>query len=459
MVTIRIIYKPLFYQICMKTIAKLGAIAGFLLAGATATHATGLAEETIPYTPEPTSIESAQDNQEKYTLSPDTILHSFDYRSPIEIREMLGRDDEYRTFQFLANKTIRMVDHTNDSDNPYIYELCPTNGSWEYLVGPNSRELMNPLFNSTVTNELMEALIQSREDAAYQIAQNSELEEMNRNSLEQIALMETELKENEENTREDLYQYSLQIARLQKVIEGYFNNSQPQQDIEKDKSLISESQTETSSEKIGRDINPFFEPFNPIFIHQEQPTLDEQYPRTAPTLDEFKLNRHRTALTLDVLAGNNTIYGGLGVSINPSSSIPFGFTASALAGGVGDIVLEEITTEPSPYGIYGHGIREQQGKSLFGGALEVSFGGPSFYVSVGGELTYSSWIEKVTEEICKNGEVLVSNQNFTPNSEISGRIRAGLEFITKSGVGFGGLISIDPQTGEVSIGGRISYGK
>ncbi len=213
MITIRKIYKSLFYQKFMRhKLAKIGAGLALLVAGPTTAHATGLAEETIPYTPEPTSIEYAQDNQEQYPLPSDTIITSFDYISPI-------RDGQPRTFQLLRDGTVNM----RGSNYNFV---MGQNSQWFYDVDNSGDvtpvdEPMRAEYNSTFTTEMINALIRTKEELAYQIYQNTEFAQTYKNSLEDLALMEARLKQNEENTQEDIHQYSLQIAKLQDSINNY----------------------------------------------------------------------------------------------------------------------------------------------------------------------------------------------------------------------------------------------
>lgn len=121
-------------------------------------------------------------------------------------------------------------------------------------------------------------------------------------------------------------------------------------------------------------------------------------------------------------------------------------------------LLEEITTEPSATGIYGHGTITQEDMKIYGLALDFKAGANGFYSSVGTGLAWMNSTDKTVEELKRGEDVLVSNDSYASESVFSPEFRVGLGYTcNKSGLGFGLTGAVNTQ-GRVSIGGRISYG-
>ncbi len=347
--------------------------------------------------------------------NPNGIVTSFDYTSP-------SRDGKPRTFDLLNDGTAKM----RDSD--YKFVLDEKTGRWFYDVdNSNTRtpgdEGMDLKYNGKFTAVIRDALIQAKDNLALQALQSTELSKRNKGLLETIALMEGRLKASEDNATD----YMNQLSILQDKLNEY------------DKPTIQDE------------------------VLQVEPTLKGDYQLPAgEKLPEPKIRdpyQPRLAFNIGGFGGKG--FGGLEIGASWEPSAFFGITGSILAGLYADNVLEDITTEPSPTGRYGHGITEEQGKRMLGGALDFSFGTERVKILLGVAMHYTDWIKKNTAEILgADGEIRYSNTEFIPQFQLSGAARVGLEFISKSKiVGSRTMLSVNPKKDEISIVQGLSFRK
>jgi hypothetical protein len=519
MITIRKIYKSLFYQKFMRH--KLAKIGTLLVAGATAAHATGLSEETIPYTPEPTCIECVQDTSSQEQTVDQNYWTADGILTTPSIVE-LSRDRNYNIDELISGGNVTSI----TSPDPLNF----LNGKLNFLINSErAREFY--------TEEARQRMIRTYQDLLNKVGsinanERGQARELSRESLERAVqdgfLTKTEF----ETILSGVYVIdkkgwdpivgNYDAPMLVYLPEISAQRIGPETEVirREPSALIDDSEYNGRNKVKGLNAKTVLpnedlqeEPQTPRHHHypieelQEQVTPDQIAREPSAMIDDqiqgqYELRRQiridtraarrieresrraerqaasqepeqlvsteeqevstlgRFGITADVLANREEIYGAVGVSMDPASLQSAGLGASLILGrGYGQpILLQEITTEPSPYGVYGHATTHKENTKSIGGALDLLIGTPNFHLLFGGQLTHTSYLEKNTAEtIGPDGEVRRSNQNYIPQTEVSFDFRAGLEAVLKNRIGIRGIVTVNPQNRQTSFGLGASF--
>ncbi len=435
----------------------------------------------------PSALAIAEGIEEKLYESPKEVIN-FDYHSKV-------RDDTNK-FVLRSNGTVTMY----DSNFNYIMN---SKGDW-FHDADNSKDVsrgdgrMLPEFDATITNAFKQGLIEAKEELGRNYAENEKL-------LEKIALAEGKLSKTENNVTD----YMNEIQKLKIELRGYQTPSDEKEfpyasgngerfhskivskkedhDIVNGNTTIINEGYVTPTDTCNREEVADKEIVIQKLVDEEEPVaklIDKQILVVEEKLPEPPINEDilkimvekyglpesevqepvkpdynsRLAFVTEGFGGKGFGVGGIGTSWEPSAN--FGLTGTIL-GGLAKDNTSEITTDPSPIGVYGHGITEEQGQRMIGGALEFDLRADNgLGILIGGEFKYWTWIENNTAEILgPDGEIRKSNSTSTPKNQISGGPRVGLEYITKSGAGFGIIASVDTVRNQISVGGRVSLRK
>ncbi len=163
------------------------------------------------------------------------------------------------------------------------------------------------------------------------------------------------------------------------------------------------------------------------------------------------------AFVVDALMGDGFGYAGIGASMKLSDRL--GLTGTILAGAAKDKVLETITTESSPMGIYGEAIKEQTNLEKLGASLELAVNlGKGFNLSLGGGVMRDKWDEEIVERFYQGENILNEVSSSNTDSQVSGFIRGGIgkEF-GESGFAMRGIVDYNPVDQTFAAGMGFSY--